>query len=437
MKKQVSLLIAAIFLVTAILAGCGSGNTAESTTTGSQAAATKGETIPETTAKPDPVTLTWATTIKPELLKDFSDGVTGVNPEITLNISYVPLENYAQIVRTQFAAGEGPDIAQSGLEEANAGYLLDLTGKPFLNNLADTAKFEATKEGKNWWLPVDTWVQGILYNKKMFADNGIQTPNTIKEFIEACNKLKAAGIKPYSLGNKEGFLAKAIIGTILTDAYAKNLKIESQVEAGQTTYAKEWKAGFEAWYELVKAGIVTTDSLGITYEESLNEFVSGKSAMIDSGSWEVTNIHTKNPELDFGIMGIPGPEGSKPWILGGNSVSMSINRQSKFIDSALKVLEYAATPDGDAKIITGTKGSPTIKGVTGGIDPSMQGVLPYVDASSVYCPWQNFQKIGVDAMVYTMFKGSQEVLLDKSIDQVLADLDNAVQKAIADAQKKQ
>lgn len=433
MKKLVAIFISICVLLSVFAVGCG---TKKDTGKPASTSETKKETTEQ--AKKEDVIVTLCTTYKPELFKDFIDSFQAKNPNIKIECSFVPNENYAQILRTQYAAGEGPDIAIAGLEEGKAGYLYDLTNEPFMDNLTDTARYEATKGGKIWGLVVDTWMEGIVYNKKIFEKNNIQIPKTWDEFIAICEKLKATGIKPFSCGNKEGFVGKQIIGVILTDAYAKNLSIERDVEAGKTTYAKEWKKGFEKWYEIVEKGIITKDVVGMTYEEGINEFITEKSAMVGTGSWEVANMHSKNPDLDFGIFPFPSVDADgKPWMLGGIATSFAVNKNSKHIPEALKVLEYAATPEGDEKIIQGTKGGPTIKGVKGGVDPSLTGALEAVSDGRMYCPWSGFSKIGVEAMVLTMFKVNQEVIIgSKTVEQALADLDTAIQDALAKADKK-
>ncbi len=381
------------------------------------------------------VTVTWSVTYKPELFQGFIDAFEAANPGIKLECSFVPSENYAQVLRTQLAAGEGPDICIGGLEEGKAGYLYDITNEPFMDNLTDTARYEATKGGVIWGLPVETWMEGIVYNKKMFEEHGVEIPKTWDAFMDVCEVFMDAGIKPFSCGNKEGNVGKQIIGVILTDAYADNLGIEIEVENGTTSYAKEWKAGFEKWYEIIERGILTADIVGMTYDEGVNEFLTEQSAMLDTGNWEVANMHSKNPDLDFGIFPFPSASADgAPWMVGGVATSLAINLNSKHIQEALKVLEFAATPEGDALIIAGTRGGPTIKGVTGGVDPSLEGALEAVSAGHLYCPWSGFTKIGVDPMVSNFFRLNQEVIIGvKTIDEALADLDTAIQAALAKA----
>lgn len=444
MKKAISVLLTLCMVVT-LAVGCSGGKDsekseaqmakpAEGEATGDDSAEVTQETS-KTDAKD--VTLTWTVTYKPELFEDFINAFEKANPGIKLECSFVPSENYAQILRTQLAAGEGPDICIGGLEEGKAGYLYDITNEAFMDNVTDTARYEATKGGQIWGLPVETWMEGIVYNKKMFEEHNVEIPVTWDEFLDVCDTFKAAGIKPFSCGNKEGNVGKQIIGVILTDAYAKNLEIERQVEEGQTTYAKEWKSGFEKWYQIIERGILDKDIVGMTYDEGVNEFLTGQSAMLDTGNWEVANMHEKNPELDFGIFPFPAAQADgNPWMVGGVATSLAINANSEHIEEALKVLEFAATPEGDALIIAGTQGGPTIKGVTKGVDPSLEGALEAVSDGRMYCPWSGFTKIGVDPMVTNFFKLNQEVIIGtKTIDQALADLDKAIQDALANADK--
>ena len=48
-------------------------------------------------------------------------------------------------------------------------------------------------------MPFAIQMESVIYNTKVFADNGIAVPNTLDELNAAADKLKAAGITPDQL----------------------------------------------------------------------------------------------------------------------------------------------------------------------------------------------------------------------------------------------
>src|SRR5437879_12052881 len=64
----------------------------------------------------------------------------------------------------------------------------------------------------------------MWYSKKVFTVSYFTPPNTFDEFFKVADALKAKGIVPFVLGDKEGWEAghafeAVLIGTLGTDAY--------------------------------------------------------------------------------------------------------------------------------------------------------------------------------------------------------------------------
>lgn len=63
-------------------------------------------------------------------------------------------------------------------------------------------------DGKTYIPPTNSQVIPLVfYNKKLFADNGIEVPSTWAQFKDAVKKLRAAGITPIELAGAEPWAA--------------------------------------------------------------------------------------------------------------------------------------------------------------------------------------------------------------------------------------
>ncbi|MCL5072657.1 MAG: extracellular solute-binding protein, partial [Actinobacteria bacterium] len=76
-----------------------------------------------------------------------------------------------------------------------------------------------TFKGDAYGIPIYSLINGFLYNKDLFKQAGIENadnyvPKDWADFLAACEKLKAAGITPISMGFKDLFAADWLYGGI-------------------------------------------------------------------------------------------------------------------------------------------------------------------------------------------------------------------------------
>ena len=138
-----------------------------------------------------------------QLAKAFADAYTAKHPNVTINVESRPGGTEGDnLVKTKLATGDMTDIfwynAGSLLQALNPSQtLVDLTGEPYIANIADSFIPTVSQNGGIFGVPSGTAMGGgILYNKKIFADNGLTVPTTWAEFEANNDKLKAAGITP-------------------------------------------------------------------------------------------------------------------------------------------------------------------------------------------------------------------------------------------------
>lgn len=92
--------------------------------------------------------------------------------------------------------------------------------KPATSDLSGiaTAALDAGRgaDGNVYGVPFAIQMQSVIYNTKVFADNGIAVPKTADEFNAAAEKLKAAGIIPISMAGQAGWWLNQVVGETLT-----------------------------------------------------------------------------------------------------------------------------------------------------------------------------------------------------------------------------
>ena len=352
-------------------------------------------------------------------------------PGVKINFEFVSMSEYGDVLNAQLKDGKGPDIIELGGETkllASSGYLLDLTEQPFVKKYAHSGLSTYVTGDKIYGTPLQSWYEGIFYNKKIFADNGISIPKSLDQFIEVHKTLADVGIKPQAMGAKSWEpMMKQSIGVVNNEFYSNpdNRNFDNDFNAGKAFLAEAWLPTVLVWSKVIEEGCLTADMLDVSYDEALAEFASGGAAMWESGPWAVQDILAINPELekDLGMFPIPGLSEGVGWLVGGPGSALAINAKSKHIEQALKVLDVTATPEAQQALIKDTAGSSFLVGVSADLGDIYLDCKEAFQAGNVYAPWVAVWDFG-NPIVEEYGNSLKEVLAGtKTIEQALKDAD--------------
>lgn len=220
MKRLISLVIA-ITMILSVMAGC--GNTSTTNTETSTSTSTDSITQESTKAPAEAVTLKYLTWDYSDRTKSTDAWILALKDKynITIEMQNVPNDQYAAVFKTQFVAGDIPDLVKvhgigPDLMVANekvqleADTFVDISGMSSVADYLPAVTDSVKVGGKLYYVPVSTNVLGVLYNKKVFSDNGISVPKSLDEFTAASDKLKAAKIIPIASGAKDSWTTQII-----------------------------------------------------------------------------------------------------------------------------------------------------------------------------------------------------------------------------------
>src|SRR5690606_33602702 len=124
---------------------------------------------------------------------------------ITIELQNVPTDQYAATLKTKISASDIPDLVSMhdiGRDYQSKGEQITVDKNMFLDikDLTSVQDYlsgvieNVTRDGKVFYVPVSTNSLGVIYNKNVFKDNGIEIPKNINEFTAAMDQLKAAGV---------------------------------------------------------------------------------------------------------------------------------------------------------------------------------------------------------------------------------------------------
>jgi len=355
-------------------------------------------------------------------------------PDITVTYDYVPMDYYSSTLNTQLLSETGPDIIEVGGETrlmAVSGKLLDLTEQSFVNQYSAASLTPYSVNGLIYATPLQSWFEGIFYNKRIFEQYGLSPPHTFDEFIELHKQLTKVGIKPQTMGAQSWEpLMKQSIGMVGNDFYSmkENASFDLEFDATRETLKENWLPAVTEWSRLITEGCLTPDMLNYSYEQAMDEFANEQAAMWESGPWSVGAILQKNPDIQLGMFPIPGTKEGTGWLIGGPGSALAVNKNSRHIDAVLKVLAVTATPEAQAALLADSEGMSSVVDVDADLGPIYSDCEAALEAGHIYAPWITTWTYG-NPIVETYGKALQDVLAgQKTVEEALQEADEVNRK---------
>lgn len=428
MKKILSLLLAVAF-ITGLFAACSSSGVEPK----QQASMETTKEEEKKTEETKPVNLKfyhWIGTDARTVIDEINSAFMEEYANVTVEFESAPTDQYLNVIKTKLASGDAPDVfgvfpGTEVKDYAKAGYLMDLSSEPYVNDISEGAlKVVRGEDGKIYSIPMDMNVLVVTYNKKIFSDLGLSVPNSWDEFLSVCEKIKQAKIIPIALGNKDLWVTQLIPYAMAPSMiYAKNPGFDQDMYDGKVKFnGPEWKEIIERYLDLNKKGYFNTGVLGTTYDQTVQLIATGKSAMVVNGNWILAPIRQANKDLDLGMFPLPAVDaGEDITVSSAVGSTTAISASTKVPVEAKKLLAFWMKPEMVKKYLAEKKAFPTLKGIEVNFDPAAKELNPYLAKGKTY-PFldQNWPKGVQDVFL----KGYQEIFAGKSMEEVLSDVDN-------------
>ncbi|WP_101843291.1 ABC transporter substrate-binding protein [Halobacillus sp. Marseille-P3879] len=273
------------------------------------------------------------------------------NPDVNINIQTVGGGNdYEGALKSNFSSGDEPDIFNADGPTAVAEYeeyLADVSDTEAAKAALDGTLSAVEREDKVVGLPFNQEGYGLLYNKQVFEDAGInaddiQTQEDLEEAAEILESQKEElGIEaPFALAAKEKWvIGSHLANTFLADEFNHDVMEAYESETVEFTMGDQMKSFLDLQNEYS-----VQPTLNLDYSQQVEEHFSlGNVAMIQQGNWVYNTIEEMDPEFaenNVGILPIPveGYEGSLPvgvpnyWVVNDESEDEVVEASKDFLD---------------------------------------------------------------------------------------------------------
>ena len=272
------------------------------------------------------------------------------HPNITFDVRGVP---FGELDSTQLAAMEanqGPDIMIVNSVTVGSfidrGYLVAMNDLIAKNGL-DTGIFypgmlgSAVFNDQIYGLPIDTGTRVLFYNKKLFADAGLEPPTRWDEVLPLAEKLTdtANGIYGFVATSGERWLWLYEHAGMY--AMANGLRFVNDAGTECVLNQSNNVAAIQYWVDALQAGVMSQDILLTgTGAEREQSFGNNRAGMYLGGFWSAGTLETDYkmtyPE-HYGIVALEGAQGigssTGGWIF-------TVTRDSKHPQEALDFIAW-------------------------------------------------------------------------------------------------
>lgn len=256
----------------------------------------------------------------PKIIKELTEEYAAQNPNVKWKYEYIPQTDLMQKIQLLAAVDSLPLLFnyESGVP------LLDLINANKVLDIESTFKNLGIYEELNpgivsvlkglvgdiglYALPLEMNIEGFWYNKKFFADNGLQEPQTWEELAGVAEKLHQAGIQPFAISGIQKWPITRLINGYVIRKYGTDVMI--RVMNGEL---KVTDAGFveaaRLIYEWGEKGYFGPGVNTLDYGPAQDLFLQGKAAIYYMGSWALRDFN--NPEVNkigienIGIFNVP------------------------------------------------------------------------------------------------------------------------------------
>lgn len=285
--------------------------------------------------------------------EQFIAAFEAAHPDINVTFEAFEAQNYATILSTALAGGEGPDVmmvrAYGAFEAlATPGYLtaLDPSVVTELANFPESAlKAETLRsDGKVYAVPFATQTMLILYNKALFDANGLAEPETWDQLVDACRKLQEAGLICFANGTATAWQNETLTFSLLSSLIGRSFV--DDVRAGNATFEDPRFVSALGKLNDIKDIAFAPGFIGLDYASSQQLFTAGRAAMFAGGSFEIANFRAQNPDLELGVFAPPpATAGDERLVATYYDGGYAVNAASPHQEAALAFVRYLGSKE--------------------------------------------------------------------------------------------
>lgn len=327
---------------------------------------------------------------KPEAVATFDRLIAGFekkHPRIDVQQHHVPDSETA--IRTRLVKDNVPDVMtlngnSTFGELASAGVFHDFSGHP-VTKTVNPAILQVLDDlgtagpGEVNGLPLASNASGVLYNKDLFAQHGVEIPRTWGELKEAAQTFEKAGVTPFYGAMGDAWTALPVFNPLAANIAPDGFWEDRR--AGRASFGEAFPEVTEkiSWiYEHTQKSTFARN-----YVAGNKAFADGEAAMLIQGSYALPAVRAHKPDFGVGLFALPtGDDADANRLVSGVDVTLTMGRDSEHPQESLKFIEYLMSPQAVTAYAKEQSAVPTLKD-TEPTDPALTGVTEYFERNRI------------------------------------------------------
>jgi raffinose/stachyose/melibiose transport system substrate-binding protein len=287
-----------------------------------------------------------------------------VYPNITIDATYAPSTAvFNQLELTELAAGNGPDLLQTGpgcggltsvCVLAKDGYLAPLINKPW-TKWSLPLVISLSKYGKGLFTFLTTvGPQGVFTNDDLFQKLGLKVPQTFAQLLALCQQAKADGTVALTLdGAQAGDLDMDIVDLAVATVYGKDKQFLAEQKAGTVTFegTPGWHEALQELIDMNNAGCFQPGASATSQASAIAQFAQGQALMIDLSSGIKGLIDAAGPQFSYSFYPFPGgttPNQTRTFVNMGIGPGVNAHANAENQAAAQTFIDFIARPKQNA-----------------------------------------------------------------------------------------
>lgn len=305
------------------------------------------------------------------------------------------------VVSASFVRGNPPDIMLANYNYEVARFVQRCA----LTDLSDTEAAAGIREdlqplmdqygsceGRTSALPYSVMAASVIYNKQIFAEQGLEVPQTWDELIAVSDRLREAGIDPFYATFKDdwtvgqGWYDYAVGGSLEVLAFFDALAAEG-TDVGpdsEVSFEKDFAEPMDKMMVLANE-YTNEDAASRAYGDGNLAFAKGEAAMYLQGPWAFSEIAKTDPDLDLGTFPLPMTDDPDDLAVRVNmDLAVMIPEESQHQEAARDFLEYLYLPENIEEYNRSQLGFTPTTDAAPPDDPRVEGMIEYYDEGRIY-----------------------------------------------------
>lgn len=225
---------------------------------------------------------------------------------VKINVQVIPDNQWINMIKTKVFTNETPDIIRidkSVMMQIGVDRFEELNeSEPWMKRVIPAELDSKKIDGKVYGLPVSSnSTIGIVYNKKLFSENGLKIPRSIDELREVCQKFKELGVIPLYASDKDSWTTQTWFTSAAPQVAPEGTWEKLMTNRLHWSDIEEFTRVLNDMVSLRASGFTNSDYMIATYTSAVDIMSRDMAAMYVSGHFFINDVLGKNSDIELGM----------------------------------------------------------------------------------------------------------------------------------------